>query len=225
MAAIPVAVTFGSEAKVLPYERALREAGLEPVRVRQAGLPRGVRGLLLTGGTDVNPALYGQVPHSQSHEPDDERDEIELGTLAEARLAEIPVLAICRGMQMLNVALGGTLHQHLESEFVHRVLPPPETAGGEHPAVHHIAVREGTRLAGIVGAGEHQVNSRHHQAVAALGQSLRISAIAADEVIEAVEMPGNPFVVGVQWHPEDRVRVSEMDRKLFEAFAGAVRQF
>ena len=218
------AVTFGkkAEAKVLPYEVALREAGVEP-----AGNPDSMNslgGLLLTGGGDVNPAYYGQQRLSLTGWPDDERDELEMRLLAEALSAGLPVLAICRGLQLFNVFHRGSLIQHLPSSDVHR-LKSGNAEPGRHPAAHTVTVKPGTRLATIIGAGEHEVNSRHHQAVERVGAGLVVSAEASDGVIEGLELSGQLFAVAVQWHPEDRIRVSEADRKLFAAFAAAMQNY
>jgi putative glutamine amidotransferase len=119
--------------------------------------------------------------------------------------AGLPVLAICRGMQLFNVVHGGALTQHLDSH-------------NSPDGLHHIHVVPNSRLAAIIGEGEHAVNSRHHQAVGRVGGGLMVSARSGDGVIEALERPGEAFAVAVQWHPEDRVLVSQADRKLFEAF-------
>ena len=205
-----VAVTFTNVKKAEPYEAALRAAGIEPVRLGSASL-RGVAGLLLTGGTDVDPFLYGAERHPETAAPDRPRDGLELAALDQALAEGIPVFAICRGMQLLNVSRGGTLIQHLD--------------GGPHRQpgcldAHDIEVAADSRLAAIIGPGRHTVNSRHHQAAGRLGRGLAVTARAAD-VVEAVELSGPLFVLGVQWHPEDRVSVSPADRSLFEAFAEA----
>jgi putative glutamine amidotransferase len=218
---LKVAVTSGSTTNLAPYQSALKGAGIESVR-NPASL-EGLDGLLLTGGSDVNPKLYGQPRADESEPPDDVRDELEMKLLAEALEADLPVLAICRGLQLFNVFYGGTLIQHLASADVHRVKALDEEPG-RHPAVHSIRVKPGAQLAEIVGAGEHEVNSRHHQAVDYVAPGLVVSAVAADGVIEGIEKPGAAFAVAVQWHPEDRVAVSEADRKLFEAFALAMAQ-
>jgi putative glutamine amidotransferase len=221
MSKLRAGVTFGNSARVGPYERALREAGIEAVG-NPASL-EGLDGLLLTGGSDVNPKLYGSERAVESEPPDDARDELEMRLLQEAVAADLPVLAICRGMQLFNVFHGGTLIQHLASVDVHRVKAL-DAEPGRHPAVHSIRVTAGTRLAEIIGAGEHEVNSRHHQAVDRLGQGLIASAVAGDGVIEGIEKPGAAFAIGVEWHPEDRIAASAADRKLFEAFALAMAQ-
>ena len=214
-----VAVTFGNEIRVGPYEEALRGAGIESVRNPES--LDSLDGLLLTGGTDVNPVHYGQGRLRYSESPDDQRDALELRLVRDALAADLPVLGICRGLQVLNVALDGTLIQHLPSTLVHRVRAKGAESG-RHPAAHQIRVEPNTRLAEIIGAGEHEVNSRHHQAVDRLGQGLIVSALSEDGVVEGIEKPGAVFAVAVQWHPEDRVLVSEADRKLFTAFAAAM---
>jgi putative glutamine amidotransferase len=214
-----VAVTFGNEIKIGPYEDALREAGIESVRNPESMFS--LDGLLLTGGTDVNPVHYGQGRLRYSEWPDDQRDALELRLVREALAADLPVFGICRGLQLLNVALDGSLIQHLPNTPVHQVRPKGAESGW-HPGAHQIRVEPNTRLAEIIGAGEQEVNSRHHQAVDRLGLGLIVSAWSEDGVVEGIEKPGAAFVVAVQWHPEDRVRVSEADRKLFAAFAAAM---
>lgn len=220
MSAMRAAITFGNEKRLDPYLVALQEAGIQAVR-NPASL-HSLDGLLLTGGSDINPKRYGQE-NSGSSEVDDARDELEIRLLQEALAADLPVLAICRGLQLFNVALGGTLIQHLAGTEVHR-QKPKNAEPGKHPAAHRIWVGPDTRLAGIIGAGGHDVNSRHHQAVEMKAESVIVSAISEDGVIEAIEKPGAAFAVAVQWHPEDRILVSEEDRKLFEAFAQAMAQ-
>ena len=220
-----VGVTFCGENKIVPYEFAVAAAGLDPVRLTTdlVSSLEGLDGLLLTGGVDVNPALYGQERGDQTDSPDDSRDRMECDFLSEALRLKMPVLAICRGMQLLNVCLGGTLHQHLDSSALH-VVRKPEDPPRQHRAAHPITIDCGTRLASIVGAGDHPVNSRHHQAIDRLGRDLQVSARSTDGVIEGLEFGSAPFVVAVQWHPEDRIEISSADRKLFDAFAAAVRE-
>jgi putative glutamine amidotransferase len=214
-----VAVTFSAAnpAKVEPYEAALRAVGLEPVRNPES--LTGVEGLHLTGGTDVDPKLYGEPRHPETQEPDCPRDELEFRLLREAFDARKPVFAICRGMQVLNVACGGTLIQHLDDSGKHRVR-----IFGPSADVHNVKVLPQTKLAVIAGEGEHPANSRHHQAVGRLGEGLVVSAVSADDgVIEGIERPDHPFAVAVQWHPEDRIACDAKDRRLFEAFARALK--
>jgi putative glutamine amidotransferase len=218
--AVPVGITDCGEQKILPYEAALRAVGIEPVRL-SPGSPQsldGLYGLLLTGGRDINPRRYGQAPAAETQEPDDARDEMEMRLLGEALAIDLPVFAICRGMQLLNVHLHGTLDQHLSSLSIHRQVFPDD-APGKQRAVHNVNVKDGTILASVAGASSIAVNSRHHQAVEQLGSGLISSAASEDGVTEAIEYPARRFVLGVQWHPEDRIEVSAIDTALFEAFA------
>jgi putative glutamine amidotransferase len=218
--AVPVAITNCGEAKILPYEAALRVAGIEPVRF-SPDAPQsldGLYGLVLTGGRDVNPRRYGQTPSPETQDPDDARDDMEMCLLGEALAIDLPVFAICRGMQLLNVHLHGTLHQHLASPSIHRQLFPDDPPGRQR-AVHDIDVKPGTILASITGTSRMSVNSRHHQAVDQLGSGVISVAVSEDGITEAIEYPARRWVLGVQWHPEDRIEVSTADRALFEAFA------
>ncbi len=164
-------------------------------------------GLIFSGGSDLDPALYGQEPHPETRGVVAERDRAELELLQAALARDMPVLAICRGSQVLNVALGGDLVQHL-----------PEVVGHERHkhtpgefADHDVAVEPGTRLGEIVGAHA-PVKSHHHQGFGRLGRGLRPAAHADDGAVEAVEDPERRFALGVLWHPE-----AGEDMKLFEA--------
>ncbi len=205
----------------LHYEKALRDAGIEPVLITPGmDIPGDAAGLVLMGGTDVNPALYGETRHSETENPDDARDELECALTGEFVRRDLPLLAICRGLQSLNVQHGGSLVQHLDSPARHRVKTPEDPG---LPA-HQVEIVPGTKLAAI--AGEPltlDVNSRHHQAIGRLGECLRVSARdPEDGTIEAVERTGKRFVVGVQWHPENQSLTDERQAKLFRAFAEAL---
>lgn len=207
------AVTFRFGDKAGPYLDALRAAGVEPVEIMPDGPVislDGCDGLLLTGGTDVNPARYGQSPLPQTETPDKDRDDLELRLLREAVERDVPVLAICRGMQLFNVFHGGTLLQHIEG---HAVRP----ADRSQPA-HAVEIVAGTRLAKIFGADELPVNSRHHQGVDRPGSGLVVSARSIDGIVEGLERPDLRFAVAVQWHPEDQ----PMHGPLFRAFAASL---
>ncbi len=204
-----VGLSFGRETpqrKRGPYRTALTAAGVETVE--NPATLHGLDGLVLAGGTDVDPALYGQEPLTTTDEPDQERDKRELALVQEALDADAPILAICRGMQLLNVACGGTLHQHVK-----------EHRDPDKQNVHVVRPTSGT-VALLFGRDDYWVNSRHHQAVATIGRDLVVTATAPDGTIEALEIPGRRFVVAVQWHPEDRIDGS--DRSLFVAFAEAL---
>jgi gamma-glutamyl-gamma-aminobutyrate hydrolase PuuD len=170
-------------------------------------------GLVLTGGPDLNPTLYGQERHPETMTIHEERDRGELSLLAAAESRDMPLLGICRGMQLLNVARGGDLHQHIPD-----VTPDPDAhkALGRF-AQHDVLVEPGTLLEGIVGRAAH-VHSSHHQAPVAIGRGLTVSARAPDGTVEAVEDRSRRFALGVLWHPE------ENDPDDIQLFAELVRQ-
>ena len=224
----PVAVTAprrmvdGRERVTLntAYVRALETAGLVPLAVptmvaadRAAAALAAVRGLVLTGGEDVAPDRYGATPHPRLGDVDPVRDAAELALIAAARSRRLPILAICRGIQILNVALGGTLYQDLDSERPSLVPHSDETTQ------HAVRVAAGSLLERTLGMRSATVNSRHHQAIRDLAPCLKAVAWADDGVIEAAE-PADAnaaWMVAVQWHPEDLT-----ERALFEGFARAV---
>ena len=172
-------------------------------------------GVIFSGGADVDPAIYGADAHPETDDPQTRRDAGELALLEAALARDMPVLAICRGFQLLNVARGGDLVQHLPDEVgndTHKQVP------GEF-AQHPVEVKEGTRLGAIVGAAS-DVTSHHHQALGRVGDGLVETAWAADGTLEAVEDPDKRFVLGVQWHPE-----AADDRALFEALVAEARAY
>ena len=176
----------------------------------------GLDGLLITGGKDVDPAAYGQQPHSSTDQPGLQRDAWEFALLDAALKRDLPVLGICRGAQVLNVALGGTLHQHLPDVIGHS----GHRAGNAVFTALPVRTVPGTRLAALVGES---VDARcyHHQAIAELGEGLVASAWDVDGVIEALELPGHGFVLAVQWHPEESLD----DLRLFSAIVEAARSY
>ena len=177
-----------------------------------------VDGLLLAGGPDLNPGSYGEDPHPQAGPPNTARDSWEYALLAEALAQDIAVLGVCRGMQLLNVARGGALTQHLPDNLGdtgHQ--PAPATFGRRE-----VRVRNGSRLAAILGSANVPVRCYHHQAVAEVGRDLLPVAWCVDETIEAIEMAGRRFAYGVQWHPEADPS-SASGRRLFEALVEAAR--
>jgi putative glutamine amidotransferase len=211
------AARFGAwdtEAALVPgdYVRAVERAGGRPLLVppSEAGVEEtldAVDGLIFSGGSDLEPELYGQDPHPETYGVVPERDRAELALLTAALERDLPVLAICRGSQVLNVALGGDLVQHL-----------PDLVGHEQhkhtPGVfadHDVDVENGTRLAALLGERA-AVKSHHHQGFGRLGDGLRASARAEDGAVEAVEASALRFALGVLWHPE-----AGEDMKLFDA--------
>jgi len=179
--------------------------------------------LLLSGGSDIDPALYGRPPHAKLGRVIRERDEFELALCREALRRDLPILAICRGQQVLNVATGGTLLQDLPSDLGSMVEHDPK--GQRWQVAHEVKVRAGTQLREILGRDIVPVNSFHHQAVDEVGEGVVVSARAAgDDVVEAIEMPGHRFVLGVQWHPESFWgRPESTFRPLFAALTSATR--
>ncbi len=208
-----VGVTYREAEKVEPYRNALRAVGIEPVLIHpDAPAPlEGLDGLLLTGGADVNPSLYRQEPNPANDEPDNERDALEQHMLESALERDLPVLAICRGMQLFNIVHGGTIEQHVEG---HR---QPGVAGA-----HPIAVDAQTRLGAAIGPGTHLVNSRHHQVVDKVGHDLHVTARSEDGYPEALERSDKKFAVAVQWHPEDLIEKQDDAKRLFQAFADSL---
>ncbi|MFF2147225.1 gamma-glutamyl-gamma-aminobutyrate hydrolase family protein [Kitasatospora sp. NPDC058190] len=158
-------------------------------------------GLVLAGGPDIDPARYAATAGSRTGPPHHARDDWESRLLGAALARDLPMLGICRGMQLLNVELGGSLLQHLPDES-HQVVPARFVR-------HRVGLVDGSRLAAVLGSAA-EVSCYHHQAVDRLGTGLRVTAWSADGVVEALELPGHRFALGVQWHPEtdpDDVRV------------------
>jgi putative glutamine amidotransferase len=180
-------------------------------------------GLVLTGGGDIDPARFGEPRHPTTDDVSESRDALELGLVHKALEDDVPLFAICRGLQVVNVALGGSLHQdirdQLGSPIEHSQKEPREQP------THDVKVMgEGTRLGKILGALELRVNSMHHQAIKTLGRGVRDVAWAPDGVIEAAELEDRArFLVGVQWHPEDLVGHDPAARKLFAALIAEAR--
>jgi putative glutamine amidotransferase len=211
--------------RVDDYVESVKLAGGDPVVLDAGGDPAGaldrLDALLLTGGLDVDPALYGETAHATT-EVDAARDRFEIPLSREAVARDLPVFAICRGVQVLNVAAGGTLIQDIPStvttDLTHSIDIPKDHAA------HNVRVTPGTRLAASLGTAipleTCAVNSRHHQAVDRVAPSFVVSAVSSDGVVEAIERPASAFCVGVQWHPENFWRTGEFG-ELFGAFVKA----
>jgi putative glutamine amidotransferase len=215
--------------KLHDYEESVRRAGGDArvldVSATGEELMTGVDGLLLTGGGDVDPALYGEPRHATFDAAEPGRDALEMDLVRRALDANLPVFAICRGIQVLNVARGGTLLQDIPDQMpgsvVHSVREP------SFAIAHDVWIASGTVLEQLMRerleSDTCPVNSRHHQAIKAVGDGLVVSATAPDGVIEAVEDPTRRFCLGVQWHPENFYRTGEF-RALFEGFIEAARR-
>jgi len=213
--------------KLHDYEESVRRAGGE-VRLldrdvdKPADVVASVDGVLLPGGGDVLPSIYGEAAHQTFSAAEPGRDDYELELARRAVAADLPVLAICRGIQVLNVACGGSLVQDIPAQLgttVNHVLREPP-----HAIAHDVWIAEGSLLEQLMRerlqTDTCPVNSRHHQAPMTLGQGLIASATAPDGVVEAIEDPGKRFCLGVQWHPENFYRTGEF-RSLFEGFVQA----
>jgi len=200
------------------YYDSLRQAGSEPLVVEGPDLPPDAAGLLLAGGVDVDPRLYGERRAPQTEQPNRARDAHELRLLRQALERDLPVLAVCRGHQFLNVALGGSLLQHVEGDS--------HCADDEGQSRWHTVSLRGGRLGEVYGLGRDlRVNSRHHQAVTVqrLAPSLEPFAYSPDGLVEAMESREHRWVVGVQWHPE-RPEMRPAADLLFAAFVAACRK-
>ena len=176
----------------------------------------GLDGLVITGGRDVDPGAYDHEPHPATDSPARDRDDWEFALLAAALRRRMPVLGICRGAQVLNVALGGTLHQHLPDILGHT----GHQLGNATFSTSGVRTVPGTRLAALIGASA-AVQCYHHQGIDRLGEGLMVSARDTDGVVEAVETAGDDFVVAVQWHPEETLD----DLRLFAGLVEAGRTF
>lgn len=211
------------------YLHAVQQAGGVPVplppQLSAASLERlarGLDGLLLTGGGDIDPALFGEAPHPTLYEVAPARDTLEASATRIALDRRLPILAVCRGIQILNAALGGTLFQDLGTDpgtaLAHQQKEPRDQP------THLVTIKAGSRLAETLGTEELEVNSMHHQAVKTLGAGLVAVAWAPDQVIEGVELTDSSrFVLGVEWHPEELCGHSEPARRLFAALVRSAR--
>jgi putative glutamine amidotransferase len=215
--------------KLEDYRQSILHVGGEPRILDSSMAPTsaldGISGLMLTGGDDVAPSRYGETPHPTVVEAEAGRDEFEMALIAEARKRNLPIFAICRGVQVLNVAGGGTLVQdipsHITGALTHS-LPVPQHQPYE--LAHEVWVDKDSLLAKLMRERlvdeALEVNSRHHQAVKDVAKGFVVSATAPDGVIEAIEDPKARFCLGVQWHPENFFRTGEF-RALFEGFLEA----
>ncbi len=215
--------------KIDDYVASLEQSGARARVLEVSESPRKVLneidGVLLTGGGDVDPVLYDADRHPTVDDAEPGRDEFEIDLVRRAMAANMPVLGICRGTQVLNVAAGGTLVQDIPSaapsELAHQINDPKSAIA------HVVTVTAGSRLEHVLGAAVDRahtcrLNSRHHQSVDRLGTDLVTSATASDGIIEAIERPDADFCLGVQWHPENFWRTGEF-RSLFDAFVAAAR--
>ncbi len=214
------------------YLAAVQEAGGVPIPLPpQLGdqslleLADRLDGLLLTGGGDLDPAAFGEPPHPTLYEVVSARDTLEITLVRRFMETRRPILAICRGIQVLNVALGGSLYQDVASDPGTEI--EHQQSGPRDQPAHPVKVVPGSFLERVLGSEELEVNSMHHQGVKALGRGLLPVAFAPDAIIEGVELDDpdlSHFVLGVQWHPEELVARDPTARRLFRAFVDASRK-
>jgi putative glutamine amidotransferase len=211
------------------YVNAARAAGMVPIVVPPLSpdelpvLLGAVDGVILTGGEDVDPAEFGAAKHPRTQTPHGDRDRCELALARLARERRVPTLAICRGIQVVNVAMGGTLIQDIPSEHPSDI--DHDQSERRTQRVHDIEIESGSMLADAMGASRATVNSSHHQAIARVASGLRVTARAPDGIIEGAESTDPEWwLLGVQWHPEELIRDAQAwDRGLFKALADRLR--
>lgn len=209
------------------YFRAVERAGGLPLIIPGMCSPsladdllKGLDALLLTGGGDIDSALFQEEPHCSQGETDPLRDVLEIALVRAAIKQNLPTLCICRGAQILNVACGGTLYQDLPSQGASTIQHLQHTP--RRFATHNISIEEGTLLASIFRAKKTRVNSVHHQGIKAVAHGLKVSARAPDGVIEGIEHPASSFMLGVQWHPET-MDDEPLEYELFNSLISAGR--
>ena len=215
------------------YVEGVVEAGGVPVVLPPVAAPRaaedllgGIDGLLLSGGSDLDPSYYGEEPIPELGVTIPERDAFEIALLEHALRRGMPIFGICRGMQLLNVALGGTLYQDLPSQMDHMVLLGHRQETPKWQPTHEVEVDRGSKIAEIMCTGDLKVNSYHHQAIKNLAFGLVTVACSPDGVIEAVESDdlSKRWMIGVQWHAEAMRDAGPEHRKLFEAHVSAAER-
>ena len=231
---IGVTTYYGKNQKGLPIV-ALLKAYVDAV-VHQGGIPvlipsslpgeghqtllDKLDGVLFTGGGDISIDKYKGLPHPRIHGVDEDRDTLELSMLNFCLKSEKAFLGICRGIQLIAIGTGGTLFSHIEEQMTGALQHDYSKNFPRTFLAHKIRVEKGTQLAEILGETEIEVNSLHHQGVRSIGAKLKTAAYASDGLIEAIEIPGHPFGVAVQWHPE-WLTDQESSRRLFKAFISA----
>lgn len=179
-----------------------------------------IDGLFVSGGPDIDPMIYDRAPNENNGPTNPAIDSFQYGLLREADVRRIPTLCVCRGMQMLNVARDGALHQHIPDDYPDSKISHAQQEDGAFVS-HHVEIEPDTLLHKILGRESTEVNSFHHQAVDRLGHHLKISAVAPDGVVEAIEATDRDFFLGVQWHAESLVHAEDDQSKLFAALVDA----
>jgi len=189
------------------------------ISVLEKVLP-GLDGLILAGGPDMHPRYFMQELDPHCGKIDEERDELEIYLMKWAMERDIPLLGVCRGMQVINIALGGDIFQDIvySKGLIHR-------QDSDMTYFHDVIIEEGTLLRSLIPSQRYPVNSYHHQAVDRVADGLIVSAAAPDGIIEAIERPASRFLLGVQWHPETSYRADVFSRRIFDAFMKACREW
>ena len=175
-------------------------------------------GLILAGGPDMHPRYFGQKLDPHCGTIDEERDELEWYLMKRAMETDMPVLGVCRGMQVINIALGGDIFQDIvhSQGLIHR-------QESDMTYFHDVTIRDGSILRSLIPSERYPVNSYHHQAVNRIAEGMIVSAVAPDGIVEAIERPASRFMLGVQWHPETSYRADVFSKRIFEAFMNACR--
>lgn len=218
------------------YIRTLTAAGALPWMIPLVGddeeTLRGIYdeldGVFLPGGADIDPATYGEERHPRCDKSDPPRDQVELALARWAMADQKPVLGVCRGLQLVNLAAGGALYQDLADQMPGSIKHDYFPFGGRHARdylAHEVRISEPSRLAEIFGAGVLKVNSMHHQGIRTLGAGLTATAVAPDGLVEGIEGSDGSFLVAVQWHPEVLTDASPETRRLFESFISASAEY
>lgn len=209
------------------YGEAIRAAGGIPLLIPNeyppenlAALRDVLHGILLTGGGDIDPSMYQSGPDEYAENIVEERDLVEKALVELAVKTDWPLLGICRGQQMLNAALGGTLYTHIPQQYNTEIVHSQPESMPPGRLVHEVEILAASRLGNIIPSTRIMVNSRHHQAVKDLAAGLSVTARASDGLIEGIELPGHPFCLGVQWHPES-LQAMEEQHYIFSAFITA----
>ncbi|MGK2877242.1 MAG: gamma-glutamyl-gamma-aminobutyrate hydrolase family protein [Solirubrobacterales bacterium] len=213
----------------IPYLNSVQQVGAVPLII--APMQRDtiesvldtVDAVCLSGGPDIDPSTYGHAPHEKLGPTELATDSFEIALARAADARGMPILAICRGMQVLNVARGGTLHQHIPDVYGDEALAHRQTELGHHPS-HDVEIEPSTLLARTIGGATAEVNSFHHQSVEKLGANLRISARSPEGIVEGVEALDRDFVIGVQWHAESLTNRDEHEA-LFRGLADAASRY
>lgn len=208
------------------YTKSLERAGAEVRWIELDDISCAVKdalscdGLLLPGGADISPSMYGQTPVKECGKPNEVRDKIEPAILEAFMKTGRPIFAICRGTQLLNVFKGGTLKQDIKGEQTSKHMDFLSRSG----SIHSVAIDKNSMLFDIVKVENIDVNSMHHQVIDKVGNGFKVTAKSDDGYIEAIELENHPFCIGVQWHPEHMSRKSELQRSLFNAFVEKARK-